>query len=135
MVHRMLWILLALAIHTALLASAQHEPLRVVFHGYTDAQPRTAIAEIVGLRLTNISDLDFARAGGELSPDGTRVAFDSSRKSDRGIDIATTRTLPDGHRTARLCSFSQAERFSRSRRPEGRRGGLVSSATMAAPSR
>jgi Tol biopolymer transport system component len=87
-VHRMLWILLALAIHTALLASAQHEPLRVVFHGYTDAQPRTAIAEIVGLRLTNVSDLDFVRAGGELSPDGTRVAFDSCRQSDRGIDIA-----------------------------------------------
>ena len=71
MVHRMLWILLALAIHTALVASAQDEPLRVVFHGYTNAQPQTAIAEIVGLRLTNVSDLDFVRAGGELSPDGT----------------------------------------------------------------
>jgi Tol biopolymer transport system component len=87
-VGRMLWTLAALAIHTALLASAQHEPLRVVFHGYTDAQPRTAIAEIVGLRLTNTSDLDFVRAGGDLSPDGTRVAFDSCRKGDRGIDVA-----------------------------------------------
>jgi Tol biopolymer transport system component len=60
----------------------------VVFHGFAEGRDRTGTAEIIGGRLANITELPFVRSGGEVSPDGTRIAYDTCRKGDRGLNVA-----------------------------------------------
>jgi len=67
---------------------AQGSKLRVLFYGYVEAKPRVAFGIIDGNRVSDVVDVDFLRAGAEISPDGTLVAFDTCGKADRGIDLA-----------------------------------------------
>lgn len=60
----------------------------VVFHGSADGRARTGTAEIIGGRLANVTELLFVRAGGEISPDGALIAYDTCRKTDRGLKVA-----------------------------------------------
>ncbi len=78
----------AMVANTRGLRAAYDDQIRVVFHGYIDRQPRNGTARIDGMRLTEIEALPFLRAGGEISPDGQSIAFDTCRKADRGIEIA-----------------------------------------------
>lgn len=67
---------------------AQSSRLRVLFYGYVEAQPRVAFGIIEGDRVLDLADGPFLRHGAELSPDGRLIAFDTCRKSDRGLNIA-----------------------------------------------
>ena len=78
----------AIAASTRRVRGADDARMRVVFYGYVDRQPRNGTAVIEGARLTNVTDLPFLRAGGEISPDGTRIAFDTCAHADRGIHVA-----------------------------------------------
>ena len=77
-----------IATNTGRVRAASDGEMRLIFYGYIDHQPRTATAVIDGTRLSNVSDLSFLHAGGEISPDGRRIAFDSCAKSDRAINVA-----------------------------------------------
>jgi Tol biopolymer transport system component len=74
----------------------------VVFYGYVDRQARNGIAVIEGGRLTNVTDVPFLRAGGEISPDGRRIAFDTCAHADRGIYVAQL----DGRHMRRVVPLS-----------------------------
>jgi Tol biopolymer transport system component len=78
----------AVAASTRGVRGADDARMRIVYHGYVDRQPRSATAVVEGSRLTNMVDLPFLRAGGEISPDGTRIAFDTCARADREIRIA-----------------------------------------------
>jgi WD40 repeat protein len=78
----------AIATNTGRVRAARDGEMRLVFYGYVNRQPRTATAVIDGTRLSNVSDLSFLHAGGEISPDGRRIAFDTCAKSDRAISVA-----------------------------------------------
>lgn len=78
----------AIAASTRRVRGADDARMRVVFYGYVDRQARNGTAVIEGDRLTNVMDLSFLRAGGEISPDGTRIAFDTCAHADRGIYVA-----------------------------------------------
>jgi dipeptidyl aminopeptidase/acylaminoacyl peptidase len=78
----------AVAASTRRVRGAADARMRIVFHGYVDRQARSATAVIEGSRLTNMVDLSFLRAGGEISPDGNRIAFDTCARADREIRIA-----------------------------------------------
>jgi Tol biopolymer transport system component len=67
-----------------------------------DRQPRNGTAVIDGNRLTDVVDVPFLHAGGEISPDGNRVAFDTCAKTDRGINVARL----DGSDVERVVSLS-----------------------------
>ena len=79
---------LAMATNTRQAFAARDGEMRLVFYGYVDRQSRSATAIIDGTRLSNVTDLSFLYAGGEISPDGTRIAFDTCAKTNRGINIA-----------------------------------------------
>jgi TolB protein len=83
-----LMLTVVLTASTPQLRPAESNNMRIVFHGYINGQPRTGTAIIDGGRLRNVADLPFLRNGGELSPDGTRVAFDTCARADRVIAIA-----------------------------------------------
>jgi len=78
----------AIAANTRRVRAAQDNEMRLVFYGYVDRQPRSATAVIDGTRLSNVIDLSFLYAGGEISPDGKRIAFDTCAKTDRAINVA-----------------------------------------------
>jgi Tol biopolymer transport system component len=78
----------ALAASTIRVRAADDGRIRVVFYGFADGQPRNGTAVIEGSRLTNVTDLPFLRAGGEISPDGRHIAFDTCARADRGIRVA-----------------------------------------------
>src|SRR6266850_22281 len=80
--------LIAIAANTRRVRAAQDNEMRLVFYGYVDRQPRSATAVIDGTRLSNVIDLSFLYAGGEISPDGKRIAFDTCAKTDRAINVA-----------------------------------------------
>jgi Tol biopolymer transport system component len=97
----------AIIVTVAIVAStrvrgADDARMRVVFYGYVDRQARNGTAVIEGARLTNVMDLSFLRAGGEISPDGTRIAFDTCAHVDRGIHVAQL----DGRDARRVVSLS-----------------------------
>ncbi len=81
-------IALHVAANTRLVRAATDDEMRLVFYGYVDRQPRNATAVVDGSRLSNVTDLPFLRAGGEISPDGKRIAFDMCAKTDRTISSA-----------------------------------------------
>jgi dipeptidyl aminopeptidase/acylaminoacyl peptidase len=78
----------ALAASTRPLRAADDARMRVVFYGFVDGQARNGTAVIESSRVTNVVDLPFLRAGGEISPDGRRIAFDTCARADRGIRVA-----------------------------------------------
>ena len=79
---------LVLAANTRWVRAARDGEMRIVFYGYEDGRPRVAAAVIDGTRLSDVTDLPFLRVGGEISPDGKRMAFDSCSKSERAISVA-----------------------------------------------
>jgi Tol biopolymer transport system component len=92
----------SIATSTPLVRGADDARMRVVFYGYVDRQARNGTAVIDGARLTNVMDLPFLRAGAEISPDGTRIAFDTCGHADRGIYVAQL----DGRHMRRVVSLS-----------------------------
>ena len=56
----------AIAASTLRVRGADDARMRVVFYGYVDRQARNGTAVIEGARLTNVTDLPFLRAGGEI---------------------------------------------------------------------
>lgn len=81
--------------------AASDGEMRVLFLGYVDRRPRVATAVIDGTALSDVKDLSFLPVGGEISPDGTWIAFDNCAK-DRGIDIARL----DGSDVVRVVSIA-----------------------------
>jgi Tol biopolymer transport system component len=82
-------------------AAHDHE-MRLIFYGYVDGHPHTATAIIDGTRLANVMEVSFLHVGGEISPDGKRIAFDTCAKTDRGINVARV----DGSDVKRVVSVS-----------------------------
>ena len=78
----------AIAASTRRVRGADDDKMRVLFYGSVDGQARNGTAIVEGSRLTNVMDLPFLRAGGEISPDGKRIAFDTCARADRGIRVA-----------------------------------------------
>jgi len=66
---------------------AQGSQLRVLFHGYVETKPRTAVGIIDGNRLSHVVDVALSRHGGEISPNGTLIAFDTCNKTNRGLNV------------------------------------------------
>ena len=81
-------VIVAIAASTRRVRGADDDKMRVLFYGYVDGQARNGTAIIEGSRLTDVRDLPFLRAGGEISPDGQRIAFDTCARADRGIRVA-----------------------------------------------
>ncbi len=81
-------VIVAVAASTRRVRGADEDKMRVLFYGYVDGQARNGTAIIEGSSLTNVMDLPFLRAGGEISPDGKRIAFDTCAHADRGIRVA-----------------------------------------------
>jgi Tol biopolymer transport system component len=79
---------------TRRVVGADDAKMRVVFYGGT--------AVIDGNELTNLTDLPFLRAGGEISPDGKRIAYDTCARADRGIHVAAL----DGLQVRRVVPLS-----------------------------
>jgi Tol biopolymer transport system component len=77
-----------LAIVVVAQESASDSPsLRVLFHGYVNGQGHSAMA-VVGTRgIADVRDVPFPD-GGELSPDGRRIAFDTCLRSERAVAVA-----------------------------------------------
>jgi Tol biopolymer transport system component len=78
----------AVAATTRRVRAAHDDEMRLVFYGYVDRQPRVATAVIDGTRLSDVMDLSFLRGGGEISPDGKRIALDTCAGRDGGIRVA-----------------------------------------------
>jgi Tol biopolymer transport system component len=87
----------AIAVTTRPVRGADDDRMRVVFYGYVDRQARNATAVIEGSRLTNVMALPFLRAGGEISPDGKRIAFDTCARADRAIRVVQLDGRHDRH--------------------------------------
>ena len=68
--------------------AARDGEMRLIFYGYENGRPRTAAAVIDGTRLSNVTNLAFLHAGGEISPNGREIAFDTCSKTDRAIKTA-----------------------------------------------
>ena len=67
--------------------------LRLIFFGYPKVGvPQCGTAVISATGLSDIRDVTFTRTGGELSPNGRFIAFDSCGGVNRGIYLAE----PDG---------------------------------------
>jgi hypothetical protein len=81
-------VIVAIAASTRRVRGADDDKMRVLFYGFVDGQARNGTAIIDGSRLTNVMDLPFLRAGGEISPDGKRIAFDTCARADRAIRVA-----------------------------------------------
>ena len=63
--------------------------LRLVFLGYPKiGVPRSGTAIISETGLSDIHDITFSQIGGELSPNGRFIAYDSCNTKDRGIYLA-----------------------------------------------
>jgi hypothetical protein len=62
--------------------------MRVLSHGYVDGRGKSATAMVGPDGISNVTDAAFPH-GGELSPDGRRIAFDTCERSNRAIAIAT----------------------------------------------
>lgn len=61
--------------------------MRLLVHGYVDRHGRSATVIVGGNGISNVADIPFPN-GGEISPDGERVAFDTCDRSNRGVAIA-----------------------------------------------
>jgi hypothetical protein len=81
-------VIVAIAASTRRVRGADDDKMRVVFYGFVDGQSRHGTAVIEGSRLVNVMDLPFLRSGGEISPDGRHIAFDTCARADRGIRVA-----------------------------------------------
>jgi Tol biopolymer transport system component len=92
----------AIAASSPRVRGADDARMRVIFYGYVDRQARNGTAVIEDARLTNVTDLPFLRAGAEISPDGTRIAFDTCAHADRAIYVAQ----PDGRHMKRVVSLA-----------------------------
>jgi Tol biopolymer transport system component len=80
----------ATALFTALAVgarAAESDDLRVLFQGYVNTQGHSGTAVVGANGLTSVRDVPFPD-GAELSPDGSRVAFDTCKQSERAIAIA-----------------------------------------------
>ena len=63
--------------------------LRLVFYGYPKiGVPRSGAAIIGESGLSEVHDITFSLIGGELSPDGRFIAYDSCSSTNRGIYLA-----------------------------------------------
>jgi Tol biopolymer transport system component len=63
--------------------------LRLVFYGYPKiGVPRSGAAIIGESGLSDVHDITFSLIGGELSPDGRFIAYDSCSSTNRGIYLA-----------------------------------------------
>lgn len=77
----------ALPATTHLARAAQDDQLRILFHGYVNTAPRAGTVRIEEGQLSEITRLPFIRSPAEISPDGTRIAFDTCAKSDRSLNV------------------------------------------------
>ena len=68
-------------------AAAESGALRVLFQGYVNRQGHSAVATLGAQGIADVRDVPVAN-GGELSPDGRRLAFDTCRGAERAIAIA-----------------------------------------------
>ena len=80
-----LQVVLALIVLAGHDIATQGPRLRVLFSGYVDTKPRVAFGIIDGDRM-EVTASSLPRYG-ELSPDGTLIAFDTCKKSDRGLNV------------------------------------------------
>jgi hypothetical protein len=67
--------------------AAADDSLRVLFHGYINTRGHSGVAKVGARGLSDLREVPFPD-GGELSPDGRRVAFDTCRRSERAIAVA-----------------------------------------------
>ena len=81
----LLFVLACVAVDSSL--RAQGSQLRVLFHGYVETKPRTAVGIIDGNRVSHVVDVALSRHGGEISPNGTLIAFDTCNKTNRGLKV------------------------------------------------
>jgi len=83
---------LLLLILAGSVARAAGGSMRILFHGYVDHQGRTAVGLLGPEGISDVHDVPLPD-GGDLSPDGREVAFDTCRRSDRAIAIVTIDTM------------------------------------------
>lgn len=83
--------LLAIIWLTVLTAGSQRlassNRLLILFHGYVNGQGRSATATINDSTIADVRDLPL-RNGGDLSPSGEQVAFDTCDRANRAIAVA-----------------------------------------------
>ena len=88
------------------LASAFASRLLIVFTGVRQiGVPLSGSAVISNAGLTDFHDLSFSKIGGELSPDGSLIAYDSCSGANRGIYVAT----PDGGDARRIVALTSSQ--------------------------
>jgi len=76
--------------------------LQLVFHGYPKVGvPRSGAARISESGLSDIHDITYSQIGGELSPNGRLIAYDSCNTTNRGIYLSE----PDGSNAQMLIRF------------------------------
>jgi dipeptidyl aminopeptidase/acylaminoacyl peptidase len=63
-------------------------PMRLLFYGYVDKQPKSAFAVVDSEGISRPTDAVFLRAGGDISHDGKYVSFDNCSSSNRGIYVS-----------------------------------------------
>ena len=80
--------ILTTRLHAPVLRAASASEMRVLSHGYVDGRGKSATAIVGPDGISNITDIPFPH-GGEISPDGRRIAFDTCDRSNRAIAIAT----------------------------------------------
>ena len=83
--YRISLLLTALVVATVDAGLGAQASLRVLFSGYVETRPQVAFGIISGDRM-DVVDAPLPRYG-ELSPDGTMVAFDTCRKTDRRLVV------------------------------------------------
>ena|SRR2546429_2892331 len=80
--------ILTTRLHAPVLRAASASEMRVLSHGYVDGRGKSATVIVGPDGISNITDIPFPH-GGEISPDGRRIAFDTCDRSNRAIAIAT----------------------------------------------
>src|SRR5438093_8477898 len=80
--------ILTTRLQTPVRRAAAAREMRVLSHGYVDGRGKSATAIVGPDGISNITDIPFPH-GGEISPDGRRIAFDTCDRSNRAIAIAT----------------------------------------------
>jgi WD40 repeat protein len=78
-----------LAVPSTLAGTDPALDLRLVFYGYPKiGVPRSGAAIVGESGLSDVHDITFSLIGGELSPDGRFIAYDSCSNANRGIYLA-----------------------------------------------
>jgi hypothetical protein len=63
-------------------------PMRLLFYGYVDKQPKSAFAVVDSEGISRTTDAVFLRVGGDISHDGKYVSFDNCSSPNRGIYVS-----------------------------------------------